>query len=123
MQEKRNKFSNIKERVMFFIENQGFKKYEFFEKINVTSANFRGNASNTPLNSKTIENIISVCPNLNLYWLITGEGKMILGEEDITSEEKIKELEETNSLLKDSIATKNKLIEALEERIRILEKK
>ena len=36
---------------------------------------------------------------------------------------KMKELEETNSLLKDNIATKNKLIEALEERIKILEKK
>mgnify|MGYP006216788009 CR=1 FL=1 len=48
---------------------------------------------------------------------------MVLDEVDPTIEEKMKELEETNSLLKDNIATKNKLIEALEERIKILEKK
>lgn len=123
MQENLNKFKYIKERILYFVENQDIKKYEFFQKIGMSHANFSSKALSTPINSNAILNILNLFPNLNLHWLITGEGKMILGEEDITSEEKVKELEETNSLLKDSIATKNKLIEALEERIKILEKK
>lgn len=68
--------SNIKERVIQFIENKKIKKGEFFDKIGMTSANFRGDAKNTPLNSTAIENIISIFPEINLRWLMTGVGEM-----------------------------------------------
>ncbi|CAM4117165.1 MULTISPECIES: hypothetical protein [Flavobacterium] len=74
--------TKIKERIIYFIENQGFKKGEFFKEIEVSSANFRGNALKTPLNSSTIENIITIYPQLNLHWLITGKGDMLLESKD-----------------------------------------
>ena len=77
MQEKENKFSLIKERIIYFIENQSIKKKDFFNKVGITSANFRGNAVNTPLNSTAIENIFTLYPEINLEWLITGNGNMI----------------------------------------------
>ena len=43
----------------------------------MTSANFRGRARTTPINSNAIKNMIENYPELNLYWLITGEGQMI----------------------------------------------
>lgn len=78
-----NKITNIKDRIIYFIENQKIKKSEFFDKIGMTSANFRGNAKESPLNSATIENIISLYPAVNTDWLITGKGEML--KPDITN--------------------------------------
>jgi hypothetical protein len=80
-----NKFSNIKDRIIYFIENQGIKKIDFFDKIEMTSANFRGNAKNTPLNSTTIENIFTHYPSLNLEWLLTGNGSMLKEQQNQVS--------------------------------------
>lgn len=77
-----NKFSNIKERVVQFIETQKLTKEFFFKKIGTTSANFRGDAKKTPLNSTVIANIFSLFPQINLEWLITGKGEMLKLEEN-----------------------------------------
>ena len=71
-----NKITNIKERVVQFAGIQKISKEKFFDKIGMTSANFRGKAQNSHLNSSTIENIITTYPEINLHWLITGEGEM-----------------------------------------------
>lgn len=71
-----NKFTMIKDRVIQLIENKGVGKEEFFGLIGMTSANFRGNARKTPLNSNAIENILSFFPDVNVEWLITGNGLM-----------------------------------------------
>lgn len=43
----------------------------------MTSANFRGKAKSTPLNSTAIENILSEIPDVNPKWLLTGKGDML----------------------------------------------
>lgn len=75
-----NKITNIKERVVLVAEKQEVTKEYFFSKIGVTSANFRGKAQKTPLNSNVVENIITEFPEINLHWLITGEGEMLTKE-------------------------------------------
>lgn len=67
----------IKERVIQIIDYKEIAKERFFEKIGMTSANFRGKAKETPLNSNAIENILSEIPDLNINWLLTGKGKML----------------------------------------------
>lgn len=67
----------IKQRVIQLIDYKGVKKEAFFKKINISSANFRGKAKETPLNSTAIENIFTVFPDINLEWLLTGKGAMI----------------------------------------------
>lgn len=67
----------IKERVMQILEYKGIAKENFFTQIGMTSANFRGNAKFTPLNSNAIANIFAIIPDLNLVWLITGKGEML----------------------------------------------
>ena len=49
--------SSIKARVVEVLELKGIPKESFYQKIGVTSANFRGKAKGTPLNSDAIENI------------------------------------------------------------------
>ena len=70
----------IKERIIKVIELKGIPKEIFFKKIGMTSANFRGDAKKTPLNSTAIENILSEIPDLNPRWLLTGEGDMLNGQ-------------------------------------------
>ena len=66
----------IKERIIQFIDLKGVTKEHFYNKIGMTSANFRGKAKETPINSTALENILSEFPDLNLDWLITGKGEM-----------------------------------------------
>jgi len=72
-----NKITNIKERVVQFAETQSVSKEKFFDEIGMTSANFRGKAQKSPLNSLTIEKIFTLYPEINLHWLLTGKGEMI----------------------------------------------
>lgn len=72
-----NIFSMIKQRVLQVIDLKGVKKEDFFNEIGMTSANFRGKAKETPLNSTAIENIFTVVPDLNMEWLITGKGEIL----------------------------------------------
>ena len=67
----------IKERVMQILEYKGIAKENFFTEIGMTSANFRGSAKHTPLNSTAIANIFTAIPDINLTWLITGKGEML----------------------------------------------
>ena len=67
----------IKERVMYVLEYKGIAKENFFTEIGMTSANFRGSAKHTPLNSTAIANIFTAIPDINLTWLITGKGEML----------------------------------------------
>ena len=67
-----NKFTKIKERVLTLPKKHGISKEAFFDSIGMTSANFRGKAKQTPLNSNAIVNIISKYPDTDLYWLLNG---------------------------------------------------
>lgn len=66
----------IKERIIQLIEYKKIPKEEFYVRIGMTSANFRGKAKTTPINSTAIENILSEIPDVNPEWLLTGKGSM-----------------------------------------------
>lgn len=70
----------IKDRVIQVLEYKGIPKELFYVKIGMTSASFRGNAKNSPLNSNAIENILSEIPDLNPDWLLRGVGEMLRKE-------------------------------------------
>lgn len=66
----------IKDRIMLLIETKRVPKGRTFTELGVTSANFRGKAKSTPVNSDVIANIFTMFPDVNLEWLIAGEGQM-----------------------------------------------
>lgn len=96
----------IKERIIQVIEYKGIAKEDFYKKIGMTSANFRGDAKKRPLNSNAIENILSEIPDLNPEWLLTGKGEMLRGSEQKQEEKNV---------------FKEKFIELLEEKAKKLE--
>lgn len=70
-----NKVSNIKHRIKEFADKTGENKDLFFKNLGTTSANFRGIKLDTKVNADIIEKIVSIYPNVDLHWLITGEHK------------------------------------------------
>lgn len=71
----------IKERILYLAKCLGFTYEDFCKKIDMTYANFKGSAKLRPINSNTIAKILTIEPNLNLNWLITGEGDMLLKDQ------------------------------------------
>ena len=72
-----NKFTTITERVLEIIEHYVYTKTELCARIGITTANLRGNARKTPLNSDALEKIFSLCPDISPDWLIMGTGDMM----------------------------------------------
>jgi hypothetical protein len=75
-----NKSSKIKDRVLEIAEFKGISKEKFFEKIGMTYGNFKGKSKETPLNSNAIADILTIYSDINPLWLLTGNGSMILTE-------------------------------------------
>lgn len=72
-----NKFTTIKERILYLTDYYGISKETFFNDIGMTYGNFKGEAKKRPLNSDTIANILTIYPEINPTWLIVGDGEMI----------------------------------------------
>lgn len=107
-----NKLTYIKERILYLISNKGFTRDDFFEKIGMTYGNFKGENKKRPINSDTIVNILSLIPDVNLKWLLTGEGAMTTGytvEEfaPITSNEPDHNINDRNTPLVEYFEKKN----------------
>ncbi|MBR4177064.1 MAG: hypothetical protein IKQ53_06665 [Bacteroidales bacterium] len=66
----------IKDRIMQVLEAKRLPKEKTFQALGVTSANFRSKAKETPVNSDVIQNLYAMIPDVNLEWLISGEGDM-----------------------------------------------
>ena len=70
-----NTFTNIKQRVVQVAKKQPMTQEDFFKSIGMTSASFRGKALHTQLRSEAIVNIITKYPEVDVYWLLLGEGR------------------------------------------------
>ncbi|MAC86386.1 MAG: peptidase S24, partial [Flavobacteriales bacterium] len=78
-----SKLTYIKQRIKYISEKQNIKKEFFFNSIGMTSANFRGEKLYRPINSKAIETILSIYPEINLHWLVTGQGEMYVKDIEV----------------------------------------
>lgn len=131
-----NKFSNIKERILQIANNQNISYEKFCENIGVTYGNFKGENKKRPINSNILESILSIYPNVNPAWLLTGQGKMLIEEdsyiEELISPNNDKEvellqkqialLEENKILLQDKISFQAEKLKQFEKEIEDLKK-
>lgn len=113
-----NKFSNIKSRIVEYIDYQGIPKGNFFKNIGMTPQSFRGDAINTAINSDALAKLLSIHKDINPYWLILGEGKMLLENNNMVREGPSEYLSEKDAneikKLEQDLRDKEKIIEYLE---------
>ena len=63
---------------MYIAKYYNISYEKFFPTIDTSYANFKGKAKNTALTSDTIAIILSKYPEINITWILTGEGEMLL---------------------------------------------
>lgn len=101
----------IKERILYYIDYQRLNKQDFFKKIDVTSASFRGKGLKSHISSKYIISIIENY-DINPIWLLTGDGEILNSEKVLKMNDGYKEkyyqcLEQQNELLRENAELKN----------------
>jgi hypothetical protein len=79
--------SNIKERILQYAVNKGFKRSKFPEEIGMSYSSFKSNSTNTSINSDAIGRITSIFPEIDLNWLITGKETKIEKEKKLQTNE------------------------------------
>ena len=77
------KISTIKENILLFIENQRIVKEEFYNKTDIAASNFKGKGLKSEIGGDKIVKILSVYPEINPTWLLTGQGSMLLEESPV----------------------------------------
>lgn len=92
----------IKDRITQVLEVKRAPKEKTFRELGITSANFRGRAKNTPVNSDVIQKLYAMFPDINLHWLFTGEGQMFCQPEptDTVSLERYTDIVRENERLR-----------------------
>lgn len=74
------KYTNIKERLLYFAKNQSIGIENFLENIGMTYGSFKGKAKEGSLNSNAIVEIYTKYPEINIEWLLTGNEPMLKSE-------------------------------------------
>ena len=73
MQEKEQKKSPIKQRILHFADTLGISKRDFYTQIGVSRGTLE---SNTGITEDIITKFITIFPTVNIEWLMTGDGEM-----------------------------------------------
>lgn len=107
--------AKIKQRAIFFVENQGIKKEDFYKKIGSNGGNFRGKSLQSELSGDKIAEILANYPIINPEWLLTGKGPMLKNTSYPSINSNISVNEPNTSLHNTKVDHKEKYYELLEE--------
>lgn len=90
MQEKEQKISPIKQRILHFAKTLGISKRSFYEKIDVSRGTLE---SKTGITEDIVAKFIAAYPQVSLEWLIRGKGDMLVSRENISEKKIIRKLQ------------------------------
>lgn len=113
MDKKEQKISPIKQRILYFADTLGISKREFYTKIGVSRGTLE---SNTGITEDILAKFIAIYPEIDLYWLILGEGTMYRDtavHNDIASPDR----DEVVMLLREKVADQQRIIDLLDEKL------
>lgn len=68
----------IKERILYFAENQGISKVKIYEIMGIAASNFKGAGLKSDLSSEKTARFLTAFPNISAEWLLTGKGDMLM---------------------------------------------
>lgn len=104
------KLYTIRERILYFSENQNFTKRAFCKKIGVNHTYLSGNNLKSSVDVEILSNIIYNFPYLNINWIITGNGEIMRNNDNSQENELLRE----NRELRKEIDFLRKKIENME---------
>lgn len=116
MDKKEQKISPIKQRILYFADTLGISKREFYTKIGVSRGTLE---SNTGITEDILAKFIAIFPEIDLYWLILGEGSMYRTQA-VMNEAPPPDRDEVVRLLREKVADQQKIIGLLEEKVEAL---
>jgi repressor LexA len=70
----------IKDRVLYLADYKEDSKQKFFKKTGLKYSNFTGKSKESDLGSKYLTEILLNYPDVNLEWLLTGDGSIVKEE-------------------------------------------
>lgn len=105
-----------KANLLKYLEIKNEKKPDFYRKTGLSNGFLD---KNEHISSKNLEIIISIYTDLNLYWLITGEGSMYRTP-GVMNEAPPPDRDEVVRLLREKVADQQKIIGLLEEKVEAL---
>lgn len=109
----------LKDRILAIIDHYGITANKFSEKIGMSRAFVKN--MNDEISTKPLRNILLMFPDINIKWLITGEGEMLL--ENANQDKKIELTEKISpNILIDYLKEKDKIIGDLREEIGTLKR-
>ena len=106
--------SPIKKRILQYIDNQGLTKYKFYQDSGITRGVLDKDSGITEDN---IAKFIAYAPDVNLSWLLTGEGEML----NTKSEENVLKKNEDKNEDKNEVKPKVKKMSSNEDTPYIIE--
>ena len=116
MDKKEQKISPIKQRILYFADTLGISKREFYTKIGVSRGTLE---SNTGITEDILAKFIAIFPEIDLYWLILGEGNMYRAS-NATNIAPPPDRDKYIQLLESKIEDQQKIIDLLEDKIESL---
>lgn len=110
-------FATTKERILQYIEHKGISATNFFTQTGIKRGFLDSDKLKATVSDLFIAKIIATYEDINLYWLVTGKGKMMIEfaeyKQDVESEQP-PILNDTDGIYE------NELIKSLKDTIEIL---
>ena len=113
-------------RIKQYIDSKNIKVSAFEKSLGMANATFGKSLKNGgSIGCDKLEKILNTYPDINLYWLVTGNGAMLKEEkvEDLSLEVLAKERCENCNTLERLIKNQDERIKELKDTIEILKKK
>ena len=128
MQEKSENITRSKQKILYFIDTQSIKKEDFYKKVGIDGANFRGKNLKSELSADKLVNILRKYSEISPDWLLLDKGEMLRSESDEGPDGSgsATEIELLRAAIRDKetiIESQNKNIELLEEKVEFLEER
>lgn len=72
-----DKIAPIKERILYFIENQNITKSSFCKNTDISYSNLKGKSLFSEIGGEYLSKIVNFYTDISPLWLLTGEGSML----------------------------------------------
>lgn len=79
-------YAPIKERILQYLDLKKITKEDFYKISSIASSNFKGKGAASELGGDKIAKILTMYPDLNSEWLITGKGDITKSKLPVTTD-------------------------------------